>query len=40
MSFYISMSKSTEFFACRVHDLQVEILKRIQTNNEQYKVQV
>jgi hypothetical protein len=31
------MSKSAESLACRVHNLHVEIMKQIQTSNEQYK---
>jgi len=31
------MSDSIEFFACRVHNLHVEIIKHIQVSNGQYK---
>jgi hypothetical protein len=31
------MSDSPESFACRIHNLHVEIIKQIQASNEQYK---
>jgi len=38
ISLYFKMSDSVEFFACRVHNLHVEIIKQIQASNEQYKL--
>jgi hypothetical protein len=40
MSPYTNMFEPTKFFTCRVHELHVEIIKRIQANNKQYKFQV
>ena len=31
------MSDSIEFFACRIYNLHVEIIKHIQISNEQHK---
>jgi hypothetical protein len=37
LSPHSKMSDSIEFFACRVHNLHVEIIKHIQVSNGQYK---
>ena len=37
MSPHLKMSDSIESFACRIHNLHVEIIKQIQASNEQYK---
>jgi hypothetical protein len=39
MSLYSEMANSAKSFACRVHNLHVEIIKHIQTSKEQYKIQ-
>jgi hypothetical protein len=39
ISSYDRMSKSTESLPCGVHNLHVEIMKKIQASNEQYKFQ-
>jgi hypothetical protein len=35
MSSHSKISNSTESFACKVHNLYVEIIKQIQASNEQ-----
>jgi hypothetical protein len=40
MSPYTRMYELTKFFACKVHDFHVEIIKWIQANNKQYKFKV
>jgi hypothetical protein len=35
-----TMSDSTESFACKVHNLYVEIIKHIQASNKQHKFRV
>ena len=40
LSPHSKMIDSTESFACKVHNLHVEIIKHIQASNEQYKFQV
>jgi len=37
MSPHPKMFDSPESFACRIHNLHVEIIKQIQASNEQYK---
>ena len=37
LSLYFKMFDSAKFFACRVYNLHFEIIKQIQTGNEQYK---
>ena len=34
------MANSAESFACRVHNLHVEIIKHIQVSKEQHKIRV
>jgi hypothetical protein len=40
LSPHSKMFDLAEFFACKVHNLHVEIIKHIQASNEQYKFQV
>jgi hypothetical protein len=40
MSPYTRMYELTKFFACKVYDFHVEIIKWIQANNKQYKFKV
>lgn len=37
---YTNMFEPAKSFTCRVYELHVQIIKRIQANNKQYKFQV